>query len=66
MSMSKKDYVAIASVINRVASSRLADLATVTAVIGNLNTYFASDNPNYQGQRFIAACLADIDTDRRG
>lgn len=61
MSMTKKDYVAIAGIINRVASSRLADLATITAVIGNLNTYFRNDNPNYQPQRFIEACLAGIE-----
>ena len=64
MSMSKKDYIAIAGCINRVASSRLADLATVTALIGNFSTYFASDNPNYQSQRFIAACLQGIDIER--
>ena len=58
MSMTKKDYVAIAEVMNEIVWAKDMDPVTTTATVIKLSTLFSSDNANFQHDTFIKACLA--------
>ncbi len=69
--MTKRDYIAIAKVINlelMVANAAYAEVYRTTAietlqdVTGNLADVFASDNPKFNRKTFATACGFDIDT----
>lgn len=57
--MSKKDYVAIADMLNRLLWDRDNDPATMAWVIAGLSELFAQDNPRFDKDRFNAACTAE-------
>jgi hypothetical protein len=54
--MSKKHYEAIASGINAVMWSPLADPATVTQMIVVIARICEEDNPRFDYTRFVQAC----------
>ncbi|CAB4199137.1 hypothetical protein UFOVP1326_22 [uncultured Caudovirales phage] len=61
MSMSKKDYVLLASCVKcevvaleRPVNAR--ELAMLDAVAKNMARVFAAGNPNFDRARFLAAC----------
>ena len=58
MSMSKKDYVAIADAINEVLWQKDIDLVTISVVSIALAEVFLKDNPQFQHNTFIQACYA--------
>lgn len=51
MSMSRKNYEAIAKILKE---AKYRD-----NIIDDLADYFEDDNPNFNRDRFIAACLKD-------
>ena len=59
---SKKDYVAIAKVINNHLfddvrdDKRLLSNMVIASVVSELCNYFEKDNPNFDRGRFISAC----------
>ena len=59
MSMSKKDYVAIADAINKVLWQKDIDLVTVSVVSIALAEVFLKDNAQFQHNTFIQACYAE-------
>lgn len=59
MSMTKKDYVAIADVMNEVMWTKGADPATTTATVLRLGKLFASGNTNFKYETFMSACFSD-------
>ena len=59
MSMSKKDYVAIADAINDVLWQKNIDLVTISVVSIALAEVFLKDNPKFQHNTFIQACYAE-------
>ena len=59
MSMTKKDYVAIADVMNEVMWTKGADPATTTTTVLMLGKLFASGNTNFKYDTFISACFGD-------
>jgi hypothetical protein len=59
MSMTKKDYVAIADVMNEVMWTKGADPATTTTTVLRLGKLFASENINFKYETFMSACFKD-------
>jgi hypothetical protein len=59
MSMTKKDYVAIADAINGVLWQKDTDPLTITVVSVALAEAFLKDNPQFQHNTFIQACYAE-------
>lgn len=57
MSMSKKDYVAIAKAISGVSWQDKIDPLTVTVVSVTLAELFLQDNPRFQYQTFMLECF---------
>ena len=57
MSLTKKNYEAIAEIIKR-NTSQTNSIAKLTAdlIIRDLSDYFQSDNPNFQPKLFKKAC----------
>lgn len=55
MSMSRKNYEAIAKVLNE----DYGYLTPTKVVAEKLAKYFKEDNPNFDYDRFMAACLKD-------
>ena len=62
MSMSKKHFEGIAADINATLWEPNMDPATVMALVGKFITRFRDYNEQFDGQRFIAACVKDRDT----
>ena len=60
--MTKKDYIAIANVINAAMWEDKADPATITSLVAKFAAIFAEDNPRFDAQRFFAACTASPST----
>ena len=58
MSMSRKDYVAVAAIIRAEILCYIGTQAEVAAVtIGKrMADYFQSDNPRFDRKKFLAAC----------
>lgn len=57
MSMTKKNYDAIANAINETMwENKLMDPATIMDLIRRLIVVMESDNPRFDRARFIAAC----------
>ena len=59
MSMTKKDYVAIADVMNEIMWTKGADPATATTTVLRLGKLFASGNTNFKYETFMSACFSD-------
>ena len=59
MSMTKKDYVAIADAINKVLWQKDIDLVTISVVSIALAEVFLKDNPKFQHNTFIQACYVE-------
>jgi hypothetical protein len=57
MSMSKKDYVAIADALNDVNWQKKIDPITMTVVSVSLAELFLKGNPRFQYQTFMLACF---------
>lgn len=60
MAMSKKDYIAIAGVLNewhQSANNSLAQLS-IKLMAGDLAEVFAADNPRFDAERFDEAVCA--------
>lgn len=60
--MTKKDYKAIAEIINKRKHTRndyelIPSIIDVQSLIDDLSSYFKQDNINFDKQRFIDACL---------
>jgi len=56
--MTKKDYILIAGVINRVAEgAQDSYLIRLDSLIGEFKWALARDNPNFDKEKFEAACL---------
>ena len=51
MSLSKKDYTAIAEIINNSADKK--------QIVRGLKRYFAHDNPLFRPDKFVRACGLD-------
>jgi hypothetical protein len=49
--MSRKDYTAIAEILSR--------WIVPTGLIGELAEFLAADNPRFDRERFVRACLAN-------
>lgn len=58
MSMSKKDYVAIADAINNSTSGHSSVYCLKSDTIERLQEYFKKDNPNFDAEKFLEACNA--------
>jgi len=56
--MTKKHYIAIAAIINR-AHARYTDHTGINYITEELMTVFKNDNPNFNHERFYAACTED-------
>ncbi len=59
MSMSKKDYEAVAGILNtqiRIAMSNKRDTTGLCNAAADMAGVFARDNPNFDRARFLAAC----------
>jgi hypothetical protein len=64
--LSKRHYVAIASIANVALKSsvdgrKYANDPVVVSFAENLARYFASDNPRFDRERFLAACGVNDD-----
>jgi hypothetical protein len=57
MAMSKKDYVLIAGAIDRTSTLINADKHTIHMVVMHLSHALEQDNPRFDSERFIDACL---------
>lgn len=53
--MTKKDYIAIAAAMN--SAFRDGDQGLLILVATHLSAVFAKDNPRFDVERFLAACL---------
>ena len=53
MSMSKRDYEAIAEIMNKSLSSDRIDTFTVIALAAEMAVYFAQDNSRFDIDRFL-------------
>lgn len=62
MPLSKKNYVAIADIVNRMLWNDGSDPLTVVAFSAELSDYFASDNDRFDRERFMQACLRNPDS----
>lgn len=57
MSMSKKDYVAVAAKIaNRFAEAGSAERSVIRVLVDDLADVFAADNPRFDRAVFLKAC----------
>lgn len=56
--MTKKDYIAIAEIIDRcrVYRAHTEGAEGIIDVAEDLASYFAKENPNFDKKRFLAAC----------
>ena len=63
MSMTKKDYVMIAGVINKVLHEKHVDPLTVVRVAACLSDVFGNDSPRFQNDLFINECLKGKESD---
>lgn len=61
MAMSKKDYVAIADVINKVLWIEGSCPLTIARLTAGLSWVFQQDNPRFDDERFRAAALKQKD-----
>lgn len=61
MAMSKKDYVAIANVLNTILWMEQSCPLTIARVTGALGVVFGEDNPRFDDERFRAAALKQKD-----
>jgi hypothetical protein len=61
MAMSKKDYVAVAELLNRVLWMEGSCPLTIARVTAGLGIVFEADNPRYDDERFRAAALKQKD-----
>ena len=52
--MTKRDYIAIAAIINEAQSER--ECCMLTDISARLAAYFAVDNGRFNRQRFLDAC----------
>jgi len=60
--MSRKDYKLIAGAIYNVRSGRVAGMEDeVMAIVEELKYQFARDNPRFNSNRFVDACLSGTD-----
>jgi hypothetical protein len=59
MSMTKKDYVAVADAMNEVLWTPQTDPGTVALAVVRLADSFQGDNPRFDRSRFMQACLRD-------
>ena len=59
MSLSRKDYTAIASRLNDILWQRGSDPATVVAVAYSIAEYFGVDNSLFDVNKFIAVVLSE-------
>ena len=59
MSMTKKDYLAIAGIIKRLANGEeFVDRVLLTKeIVSGLADYFACANPRFDREKFITACM---------
>jgi hypothetical protein len=55
--MSKKDYEAIAAVLNTILRTEGSCSKTVTEIAAALGVVFGKDNPRFQYERFVYAAL---------
>lgn len=62
MAMTKKHFTAIAKVINDALWDDKNDAATTMQIAGRLAVFFQQENPLFDHERFIAACVANRDT----
>lgn len=64
--MTKKDYIAIAGVIRDTVTTPSQEIhdETLYALIGGLCKVFANDNPRFDQDRFVAACLENRQGDK--
>ena len=63
MSMSKKDYKAIAKVIKRYNPNEMGYAhSLINEMIHDLCDYFQQDNPRFDKDKFIVACYPDNET----
>jgi hypothetical protein len=53
VSMSKRDYEAIAEIMNKSLSSNRIDTFTVIALAAEMAVYFAQDNSRFDIDRFL-------------
>ena len=61
MSMSKKDYEMVASILNDVARTHdMSDQQAFGQAVINLTARFALDNPRFQGSKFMEAVYVGI------
>jgi hypothetical protein len=57
MSMSKKDYIAIAAAIKASARPATSETdASIAELSRRLSSIFAAENPRFDHARFLAAC----------
>jgi hypothetical protein len=55
---SKKDYIVIADIVSDArAKHKLSGAARLIEVTARLADYFASENPNFDRNKFMLACL---------
>ena len=59
MSMTKKDYTAIAEVINSVLWEKYIDPLTVVRLAARLSDQFQQESPRFRNDLFIAECLRE-------
>lgn len=57
--MSRKDYVAIAAIINEVLWHEGTDPATVSMLAARMASTFSKDNQRFDYERFFTACFAE-------
>lgn len=57
--MTKKDYIRISEVINRVLWMDATDPLTASKFIFGLAAALKDDNPNFDAERFYAACTKE-------
>lgn len=59
MSMSKRDYVKIADIINDNLADTMVESRAVAGVAREMADYFKSDNPSFRYDTFFEACGLD-------
>ena len=65
--LSKKDYVAIAEILNTeikaLKNEQDMPYFVIRNIMGSLSDYFKSDNPQFNKEKFINACLKQRETE---
>ncbi len=56
--MTKKDYIAIASIIRGISDTATPGETKVGLIVDGLGKLFEKDNPRFDRERFKAACLS--------